>query len=564
MGGLSAPEVLIVGAGPTGLTLAFELSRRGVRARIIDARAEPANESRAIAVHARTLELFEKSGITDELVAEGTPLRGAVLRAGDRVLASASFEELDSRFRFAVSVPQHVTERVLAERVAHVGAEVERGVSLTSLSDRGDVVEATLAHADGTREEVAAMWVVGCDGARSTVRREVRLDFGGTTADETFWLGDVTLEWSEPADRISAFFAPDGALVVFPLPGGRSRIVATAPDESDAHEAPSLAALTELLDRRVALDVRARDLGWSSRFRVHCRQVPRYRVGRVFVAGDAAHCHSPLGGQGMNTGIQDALNLAWKLALVQRGVAPESLLDSYHVERHAVGADVLRATDVATRVATLRHPVARAVRDSVAGFLSSLEPVQQRIRENVAELSVAYTKSPIVAEHRVALASSRIGSAEGAETPTVSAWRHWSSGPRAGHRAPDGHGVLDGREARIAELIDESKHTLLLFDGRAATERGYENLATIAREVSARFGDHVTSYVVVPREDRPAALDWDGPVLLDPEGDIEHRYAAESECLYVIRPDLYVGYRSQPADRARLIAWLSSFLISAG
>jgi hypothetical protein len=262
----------------------------------------------------------------------------------------------------------------------------------------------------------------------------------------------------------------------------------------------------------------------------------------------------------MNTGIQDAHNLAWKLALVVRGRSPAALLDSYHAERQATGRKLLRATDLATRVVSLRNPVSRALRHSLSLLLGQLELVQRRITRNVAELGLDYRGSPIVAEHHLSAlwATFSESEPEAAEPPTLRALRHFKMGPAAGQRAPDGTitDAADGRAKRLFEVVSGLRHALLLFDGIAATRQGYVNLASIARRVRDRYSDVVSVHVVVPRDARPAALDWDGSLLLDPEGDLGHRYGADAECLYLIRPDLYVGYRSEPADEARVMEYL--------
>jgi hypothetical protein len=260
--------------------------------------------------------------------------------------------------------------------------------------------------------------------------------------------------------------------------------------------------------------------------------------------------HSPVGGQGLNTGIQDALNLGWKLALVCGGWSLPSLLDSYHAERHGVGRALLQSTELATRVGTLRHPVARALRDTLARFLSSLEVVQARIVRSVAELDLAYRKSPIVGEKRTALFGARLGADDSAEEPTLAAVRSFAAAPAAGERAPD------------VPPIDGKRHTLLLFDGRAPTDEGYRKLAGIAATVARRYGRLVAVHVVVPTAERPAALDWDGSVIFDVEGELEDRFGALAECLYLIRPDLYVGFRSQPADREALLEHLATIFQS--
>jgi hypothetical protein len=237
----------------------------------------------------------------------------------------------------------------------------------------------------------------------------------------------------------------------------------------------------------------------------------------------------------------------------------ESVLDSYHAERHPIATQILRGTDVATRAATLRNPVARAVRDQMARFFSSFDVFRERVARNVAELTIDYRKSPIVAEHRDSVLMARIGADGDDESPTLAAWRQFGAAPHAGQLVVDGVAHVEGAESvvRLGELLDTRHHTLLLFDGRATTEQGYERFRAIHARVASAYADRIVTHVVVPAARRPAGLDGIS-VLLDPEGDLELRFGATAECLYLIRPDLYVGYRSQPADLAALERYLGS------
>jgi 2-polyprenyl-6-methoxyphenol hydroxylase-like FAD-dependent oxidoreductase len=556
-------DVLVVGAGPTGLTCASELRRRGLDCRIVDKNDAPTIYSKAIAVHARTLEIFEDLGVAKEAVARGIALTGVTMLAAGKTVVQASFDELDTRYPFVLSIPQAETEAILSDLLQRHGGAVERRTELVGLRESGDSVECTLRH-DRGEERVLARYVVGCDGAHSTVRKLSGFSFDGSTYDDQFMLADVRIDWPYSPQRITTFFSESGLLACFPIPGDRFRLIATAPEGSaGGSETPTLEEFQKLVHERSEGAYRLYDPAWMARFRIHCRQVKGYRKGRVFLAGDAAHIHSPAGGQGMNSGIQDAHNLAWKLALVASGAGRPELLDSYEQERHAVGAAVLSSTDFATRVATLRSPLARAVRNRVTAFLSSLEIIQQRLTRNVAELSLTYEKSPIVGEHHASLFSARLGADSAAEEPNLVSWRKFELAPGAGDRAPDANLVLPERNepVRLFELVDGRFHTLLLFDGRAASEKGYEKLGAIAREVRRRYDAFVKIHVIVPRRDRPPSLAWDGSLLLDPEGDAEDRYGASAECSYLIRPDLYVGFRSQPAEAANLLAYLARIFV---
>jgi 2-polyprenyl-6-methoxyphenol hydroxylase-like FAD-dependent oxidoreductase len=560
---MSELDCLVVGAGPTGLTLAGELLRHGASVRIIDAAPVPSPLSRAIVIHARTLEIFTDLGIDQEIVAAGLQLSAAELRLGGAGLVRFSFEELDTRYCFALALAQQDTERILGDLVARRGGAVERGTALASFEQDHYGVACTLRGTDGSTEQVKPRWLIGCDGAHSVVRKGLGLGFEGDTMPESAWLADVQIGWDLPRDRITINFGDDGVLGCFPMPRDRWRLIATRPDfGGDPEDAlsvtpPSLDELREVAEHRAGRPCPISDPVWIAAFRVNTRQVTSYRAGRVFVAGDAAHIHSPVGGQGMNTGIQDAHNLGWKLGMVCTHKARAQLLDSYHAERHHIGAALLRATELATRVAAVRNPVGRAVRDRLAKVMASLEVVQHRIARSVAELDLAYRHSPIVSDYQGSVFDARLGSAKDDESASVGTWRDFRLAPHAGERVPDGSAIAGGATVRLSSLLGGGRHVLLLFDGRATTADGYANLVRIAREIAHRWPTQVMTHVVVGVAARPAELPADVSVLLDPEGDLEYRFGAASECLYLVRPDLYIGFRSQPAVLEPLCEHLS-------
>ena len=558
-------DVLVVGAGPTGLTLASELRHRGLTVRIIDQAEAPVPWSRAVGVHPRTLEILHRMGIAEDLIARGQKLHGATLWSAGEALARVDFTELPTAFPFLLCVPQPETEAVLEALLERRGAKVERAVALRSFRQDGTGVTATLTKGD-TTETVRAAWLVGCDGAHSTVRKGLDLAFEGDTYEDRFFLADVKIAWDTRDDRVTTYFADDGLVACFPLPAGRWRLILTSPAGDEGTTDPSLAEIQATFARRTGSGGVISDLTWATRFRVHCRQVTQYRDDRVFLAGDAAHIHSPVGGQGMNTGIQDAHNLAWKLAQVHLGLARGRLLDSFHDERHAVGQSVLRGTDAATKVGTLRQPAARAVRDQVTRMLTGFEAIQHRVAREVAELTVGYERGALVDEHSQGVLQGRIGAASGGETPTVSSIRSFDHAVHAGQRARDGRVTLAGETGTRALLatLDDRRWNLLLFDGRSASPDGYARFAAIASTVRSRFGEAIDVTVVTPRSTRPAALPETIAVLLDPDAELERAFGAETECAYLLRPDFYVGYRCQPADEGRLLAYLRPLLRVTG
>jgi 2-polyprenyl-6-methoxyphenol hydroxylase-like FAD-dependent oxidoreductase len=364
-------DVLIVGAGPTGLTLASALAARGVRATVIDRLAEGSNTSRAAVVHARTLEVLEPLGVSAALIERGLQAQRFTIRDRDRVLVPIAFDNLPTRYPYTLMVSQAVTESVLLERFAELGGQVLRPGMLVDLTQDESGATATLD--DGSR--LRARYVVGADGMHSTVRERAGIAFSGGSYGESFVLADVRLTGGVPSAEVILYFSPAGIVVVAPLPGGVHRIVATV---DDAPEQPSSAYVQALLDARGPQRERAvvHEVLWGSRFRVHHRVADTYRAGRVLLAGDAAHVHSPAGGQGMNAGILDAMRLAD--ALVKALVGDMASLDTYGTERRPVAQQVVALADRLTRLATVR-PGLRALRNLLLSTLSRLPTFRRRL-----------------------------------------------------------------------------------------------------------------------------------------------------------------------------------------
>lgn len=365
-------DVLIVGAGPTGLTLAAALALRGVHATVIDRQAAGDNTSRAAVIHARTLEVLEPLGVTQALVDRGLQARRFTIRDRDRVLVPIGFDDLPTRYPYTLMVSQAVTEQVLLERLAALGGCVQRPRTLVGLAQDAAGVTATLD--DGSA--IRARYAVGCDGMHSVVREQARISFSGASYGESFVLADVRLSGDAlPHDEVVLYFSPVGMVVVAPLPAGVHRIVAVV---DEAPERPDAAFVQALLDARGPQRQRAtvQQVLWGSRFRVHHRIADAYRAGRVLLAGDAAHVHSPAGGQGMNVGILDAMRLADALQRALAGHDDE--LDAYGAVRRPVAQQVVKLADVLTRLATVR-PGLRALRNAALACLSRLPAMRARL-----------------------------------------------------------------------------------------------------------------------------------------------------------------------------------------
>jgi 2-polyprenyl-6-methoxyphenol hydroxylase-like FAD-dependent oxidoreductase len=364
-------DVLVVGAGPTGLALATALTLRGVSTVVVDRLAAGENTSRAAVVHARTLEVLEPLGVVPALVARGLTARRFTIRDRDRVLVPIAFDHLPTPYPYTLMLSQAVTEGVLLERLQALGGRVLRPATLAGLAQDDAGVTATLH--DGRR--VRTRYLVGADGMHSTVRDQARIAFSGASYGESFALADVRLEGGVPHDEVVLYFSPAGMVVVAPLPDGVHRIVATV---DDAPAEPSAGFVQALLDARGPQQqrVHVRHVLWGSRFRVHHRVADTYRAGRVLLAGDAAHVHSPAGGQGMNAGILDALALADALAGALAG--DTAALDAYAALRRPVARQVVAFADLLTRLATLPRGL-RAARNALLRLASRLPAFRSRL-----------------------------------------------------------------------------------------------------------------------------------------------------------------------------------------
>ncbi|MGP4099290.1 FAD-dependent oxidoreductase [Nonomuraea sp. KM90] len=365
-------DVLIVGAGPVGLTTAIVLTQLGHGVVVVDGQAEGAHTSRAAVVHSRTLELLEPYGVTPALTARGVHTPRFTIRDRDRLLVPVPFEGLPTRYPYTLMVSQADTEAFLLARLTELGVRVLRPALVTTIAQDASGVTATLA--DG--RTLRASYLVGADGLHSVVREQAGIGFGGGTYAESFTLADVRLSGGVPQDEVILYFSPDGLVVVAPLPDGLHRIVATV---DEAPREPDAAFVQRLLDTRgpQAVPAVVEEVVWGSRFRVHHRIADTYRDGRVLLAGDAAHVHSPAGGQGMNLGVEDAVKLGEALAKVLAG-GPEDQLDGYAAARRPVAEKVVALAGRLTALATASAAL-RPVRNLVLGLAGRVPAVRRRL-----------------------------------------------------------------------------------------------------------------------------------------------------------------------------------------
>jgi 2-polyprenyl-6-methoxyphenol hydroxylase-like FAD-dependent oxidoreductase len=478
--------VLIIGAGPTGLTAALELSRLGIDIRIVDRAPERSLTSRALGIQARTVELLRVRGVGDELVRLGNRARATALYSDGERLAAIELHRMPSEFNYVLLLAQSDTERLLTEQLNRQGVKIERGVELAALTQQRDGVSAVLRSGDGAEETVDVSYLIAADGPHSAIRKALGLPFTGRSLTHNYVLGDLHLAGDVPQDQLSIFLARNGFLAVFPMGDGRFRFMATDPDgiTGDTGE-PTLEDIQRLYDRSVHLPARLYNLNWSSRFRINSRHMTTLRAGRVFFGGDAAHVHSPAGGQGMNAGIQDMINLSWKLAMVLDGRARPKLLDTYQSDRLPVIRQLVRMTDRATRAFNSTNPLVHAAITRLAPVALARSRVQDKAAPRLGQLAAGYRDCPIAKGGR------RIGSL------------------RAGDRVPD----LRVGSGRLYDLLDLSTLTLFVNgDGVPDAYRRWRDIIAV-REVS--IDDIPTGWLLVRPDGYLAAAGGrdDGPLL---------------------------------------------------
>jgi 2-polyprenyl-6-methoxyphenol hydroxylase-like FAD-dependent oxidoreductase len=480
MNAIQDGQVLVVGAGPTGLVLAAELLARGIRTRVIDKGDGVALQPRAIGIHARALEVLDMMGLAERFIESGQTVRRIRWYSEGKFLISLEFAHSGSRFGMFLDLPQDETERLLRARIAELGGVVEDGTELTGLAADADAnaVTAFVRNRSG-HGVITAGYVVGCDGAHSRVRRELGLAFEGHPYPQDWLLADVLLDWDLREDAAHAFFRTDGLpAILFPMRGHRWRL--TLPFAGSRHgQAPTLEEIQQLTDQRMPRPVTVSDPTWLANFRCHRRSASAYRRGRVLLAGDAVHIHSPAGGQGMNTGIMDAHNLGWKLALVVAGRAPDALLDSYGTERLPVARDVLKLTHTLVRYGTISHPVKRRVRDVVIPALGRSTMIQRRAVGRLSHVRVAYPPGPLVRQDR----------GRGA--------------PEPGQRMPDIEVRVGGQATTLHTVLRGGRHVLVLPAAHAASVRSESGLRPHLTDLDmvTEEAHHGTGLVLLVRPD---------------------------------------------------------------
>ncbi|MCG8350413.1 MAG: FAD-dependent monooxygenase [Chloroflexales bacterium] len=538
----STLPVLVVGAGPTGLTLANTLARYGVQFRIIDKHAAPLELTKAAAIHARALEIFADLDIADAVLDEGQRVDILDLRTDKQDRLHFDFNGLQNTpYPFMIDLPQFRTEYLLIDKLVEQGVAIEREVALVDFTQQAEYVEVRLRHKDAQgneREELCNVrWLVGCDGSKSLVRQIAGLDFHGAAYADDWVLCDAVIDWPLPRNEMTFSSDAEGIYGIFPLPGDRKYRVAYTQsyDENGTPIEPDMADAQRAM-ARTGLDGRILETSQFWVFNLAHRQVDRYRNGRVFLVGDAAHVHTPFGGQGMNLGVADAFNLGWKLALAEQGWIDEAILDTYHEERHDAAKGVVRNTHIGASAMLIRDSWPAMMRDRTMDLLNITPHMESRAIRTLSQLNHNYRGKTWIQGK-----SDRLS---------------------AGDRAPDQH-FYDGisqRYVHMFELLRGPSFKLLLVDSNNG--RDLTTLFDIIHQCAAQYGNIIDAHLITTKPQALNATPATATQWIDRGMKLTEYHQLGKQTAYLIRPDGHIGYIHQSANWQHLCIYLHEMLLA--
>ncbi len=528
---MKKPEVLIVGAGPAGLTLAIECSRYGVPVRIVDHNAAHSTQSKALAIWSGTLECFGAMGVVDEFLKVALPIRHFVFADHGKIINKIpSNRGIDSVYRSPVILPQSQTEEILECHLASLGVKVERQVELKSFSQDENNVTVELQHADGSCETTTVSYLAGCDGARSVVRHGLGIGFSGETEQLNFVLIDAKVKGDLAEDAMFVSWGEAYTVIFFPVKKGVFRMFTQRKDLND-QSTPTLEEMQGYLEKAGVGHLRFYEPEWLSHFSINERLASRNYIERVFLVGDACHIHSPAGGQGMNTGIQDAFNLGWKFKwMLKKKGDPKMIAESYFEERYPVAEALIEETTKLLHAGITNNKMARIAKDILIGVCLHAPPLQELLAGKLSEMNIHYPKSALI-EH----------------DPLSVDKRKYQAGWRA-YNSP----VVEeatGQEVPLWKEFLRTEHTLVLFSG--------QHLSDERRFLMEELLTHEEILKLAPQ---PLAV-WSGLIpasareathFLDPEGKAHQHFGITSASWMLIRPDLYVAARGFVDEQDRL------------
>jgi len=519
--------VLIIGAGPTGLAMATILHRHGIEFRIIEKKSEQTQHSNALGIHACTLEILEDLHVVEPFLAEGSHLTQTCFYVNGRRIASMNLRLIDSPYPFVLILPQSQTEKILNNHLTRQHIQVERDVELLQIEKNHQHYLITVKQ-QGQPGTFSADWVIACDGAHSKVRELLNIPFKGDEIPQQFVIADVKAMTDLALNKIHAFYSSQGLIAFFPLPSGDFRIIADLPvgeqktlDEID---------LQALIRERSHQSIKITHCIWKSTFWIHSKVIANMQHDRVFFAGDAAHIHSPVGGQGMNSGIQDVYNLGWKLALVIKGAASQNILSSYNEERYPIARDLVHDTDRLTRIMLSRNPLIKFLRNWLIRPITHLKSFNYKMANRISMLSLSYQQSSII-NYKSAISN---------------------RSPQPGERVPYVHLL---HPYHLNHYLHGTQHQLLIFAGKNPAPQDLQIMADLIERIKDKYYGRVQHYVVTQKR----LMNFVSQ-LSDDNFVIHKAFNINRPALCLVRPDKYIAYCNSRLDVKGLMNYLASVL----
>ena len=549
MSKINNPDTLVIGAGPTGLAMATDLLRQGLKVRIIDRSAKASTLSKATTIMPRTLEELQIRGMHERVIELGKVMHGFSAFYKGHIVFKADYARISSDFNFLVNIPQCDVELVLREELERLGGEVEWGVSLKKFEDHGDHVSAELLDSAGNTESLNVSWLLGCDGSHSIVRKGLDLKFHGHSYQDTWLLADLSIDWKFTSDSSYSFFCDDGVLAIFPMPNNRHRIYILQTLKYQLNRDPEFSDIVEAVERIAPGICKLSDPDWMAEFHCHHRKVKHYRQkdGRVFIGGDAAHIHSPETGLGLNTGIQDSFNLAWKIASVHQGRAPESLLDTYDLERSYVGDQVVKLSDTTHKMTAQFGPMGSLTRSAMWRIFSNHLRTRFETFEAGLGLRIQYKANDFVTNY------GKVDKFRLRNLPEANAGvRSLEAKLLPPDAKPD-----QKQYVRLYDRLDPLTHTLMIMTGPDNSEKTVACIRELV-EFTEPIRDHLKFLIVSGMQNSAGFEEFSPNVFLDPSHHFHHHYGAETGAVFVIRPDSYIGFSSRPVEPKRVSKYLKN------
>lgn len=533
---MSQLPVLIVGAGPTGLMVACELKRHGIPFRIIDKNTESTKGSNATWIQTRTLEIFDIIGILNHFLKPGHKCEAINFYLKGKEIGKISLTEIDSIYPYILMLPQSKTEQILEQHLLHLGTKVERSSELLTIQETDQGILSTIRQPNQVTENIISDWIIACDGANSTVREKCHIAFPGKNLPEQFMVADAKMSSSLPTNEIHVFFDkgtifPSKRTIFAAFPWGEKEYRLTANLYLDSpRQSFTAQEVKEIVSERTYGNYIVENVSWISPFWIHSKFVNQMNHGAIFFAGDAAHIHSPAGGQGMNTGIQDAFNLAWKLALVIKQKANISLLNSYQKERLPIIEDIVTQTDFYTNMFLFDKDFSSKLKE-FNHQLSEHPALSRKIAEQLTQIDIRYKKSPII---------------NYSQKPNTGS-------PQQGERAPN---VKINNSKNLYDYLSNSLHYIMIFAGNNPTKEDLNNIKKLQDFIGDKFSDLIKILVITPKP-----LESIKNIILDPTSSLSNSYKVNCFCTYIIRPDNYIAYFSKGSDASSIGDFLKNYLL---